>query len=192
MTTNILYAINNIINNNLYSIEQYKKLNYKIRINNNGELLENMIKDALCNHLHLEAHKRIELQNEYFSYLGNQNNPPDLILKGGDALEIKKIENREGAIALNSSFPKNKLYRNSTMITNACKNCEDGWEEKDLCYVIGRIDNLGLLKSLWFVYGDCYCAQNEVYYKVKHSITNSIESMDIKLTDTNEIAKIKK
>ena len=39
MKTTILHAINNIIDNNLYSLDRYKNLNYKIRINSTGEAL---------------------------------------------------------------------------------------------------------------------------------------------------------
>ena len=191
MKTNILQAINSLIDNDLYSIERYKTLSYKIRINNMGEALENLVKDALCNNFNLEADKRIAIQSEYFSYLGNQNNPPDLIIRNGDAFEVKKIETNEGSIALNSSFPKDKLYRNSNMITTACKNCEADWIEKDICYIIGCVDKSEQIKSLWFVYGDCYCAKPEVYTRVKDKITNSIQELSIKLSETNEIAKVK-
>ena len=58
MKTNILHAIHALIDNDLYSIERYKTLSYKIRINNMGEALENLVKDALCNNFNLEADKR--------------------------------------------------------------------------------------------------------------------------------------
>lgn len=192
MKTNILQAINSIIENDLYSLARYKNLSYKIRINSMGEALENFVKDSLCNNFNLDADKRIAIQSSIFSYLGNQNNPPDLIIRGGDAFEVKKIETNEGSIALNSSFPKDKLYRDSNMITTACKNCEEGWTEKDICYIIGCVDKNEQIKSLWFVYGDCYCAKPEVYKKVKDKITNSIQELGIELSETKEIAKIKK
>ncbi len=102
MKTNILEAINSLIDNDLYSIDRYKTLSYKIRINNLGEALENLVKDALCNNFNLEMDKRIEFQSEYFSYLGNQNNPPDLIIRGGDAFEVKKIETKFNSFDINS------------------------------------------------------------------------------------------
>lgn len=154
--------------------------------------MENLVKDALFNNFNLEEKARIELQNKYFSYLGNQNNPPDLIIRNEDAFEIKKIESNEGYIALNSSFPKDKLYRNSNMITTACKNCEENWVEKDICYTIGCVNKNKTIKSLWFIYGDCYCAKPEIYTKIKDKITNGIKELDIELSETNEIAKIKK
>jgi hypothetical protein len=192
MKTNILKTIINLIDNDLYSIEKYKAMNYKIRINNMGGALEDLIKDAMCNSFKLEDNEKIELYNKYFSYLGNQNNPPDLIIRNGDAFEIKKIEGNESNIALNSSSPKDKLYSDSNMITDACKNCEEGWIEKDICYVIGCVEKSKKIKSLWFVYGDCYCAKPETYFRIKNKITNSIQDLGIELSNTNEIAKIKK
>ena len=192
MKTTILHAINNIIENNLYDLGEYSRSNYKTRINNTGEALESFIKDALCGQFKLTEKERIESQSEKFSYTGNQNNPPDLIIKDGDALEIKKIERNESVIALNSSFPKDKLYRNSSMITAFCKNCEENWEEKDICYVVRCLDKKQVIKSLWFLYGNVYCAKPDVYLKIKDKITDSIEDLDIELSDTKEIAKIKK
>lgn len=50
---------------------------------------------------------RNRLISETFCYLGNPNNPPDSMLKnGGDAIEVKKIEAPNAALALNSSYPK--------------------------------------------------------------------------------------
>lgn len=192
MKTSVLHAINNIIDNKMYDLNSYKNSNYKIKINAIGERLEDFIKDALCNKFHTKEKEKIQLYNEYFSYTGNQNNPPDFIIKNSDAFEIKKIESNESSISLNSSFPKNKLYANNSMITNACKNCEDEhWEEKDICYTIGSIDKNQIIKNLWFVYGDCYCAQPEIYTKIKNKISLSIQELDIELIKTNEIAKIK-
>ena len=74
MKTTILHAIKNIIDNDLYSLEHYKSLNYKIRINNSGEALENLIKDALCGEFQLIEKEKIELQSEYFSYIDRNSN----------------------------------------------------------------------------------------------------------------------
>ena len=107
--------------------------------------------------------------SQNFSYIGNQNNPPDLIIRNGDAIEIKKIENLNSAIALNSSYPKAKLHADSPMITKSCRECED-WREKDILYVIGVVAKENILKSLWFVYGDCYAAEKEIYEKIKNTL----------------------
>ena len=192
MKTTILHAINAIIDSDLYNIDSHKSVSYKTSINNTGAGLEHFIQDALCGSFVLSEREKIALQQEYFSYIGNQNNPSDLIIRNGDALEIKKVQNSAGAIALNSSFPQRKLYRDSTMITTACKQCEVCWEEKDLCYIIGSIDAKGLIQSLWFMYGDCYFAHAEIYTRIKDTIKHGIEELGIECSKTNEIAKIKK
>ncbi|QED22960.1 NgoPII family restriction endonuclease [Candidatus Deianiraea vastatrix] len=189
MKTDILQGIKNLIDNELNGIEKYENSSYKIGINNMGSKFENFMKDAFCNSFQSNEIAKMSMYNEYFSYLGNQNNPPDLIVRGGDAFEIKKIESKDGDIALNSSFPKDKLYRNSNMITVACKSCEANWNEKDICYIIGSIKDKKI-QSIWFVYGDCYSANPEIYTILKHKITNSIEELGIELSATNEIARI--
>ena len=78
------------------------------------------------------------------------------------------------------------------MITSICKNCEENWTEKDICYVIGNIYKNQSIKSIWFVCGDCYSANPKIYTRIKDSITNNIRELDIELSQTNEIAKIKK
>ena len=52
-----------------------------------------------------------------FSYFGNQNNGPDVIITNGDAFEIKKIQNLKASLALNNSSPKDRLYRDDQRIT---------------------------------------------------------------------------
>jgi hypothetical protein len=172
MKTNIIQAIINMIDSKAWDM---KTLNgesfYNNRINNMGVYFENLIKDSICNSFNIVDSQKINEYNKYFSYLGNQNNPPDLIIKNGDALEIKKIETNDGNIALNSSFPKDKLYSDSPLITNSCKNCEEyAWVVKDICYVIGCFDKNKNIKNIWFIYGDCYCCEPLIYNKIKKLI----------------------
>jgi len=71
--------------------------------------------------------------SEYLSYLGNQNNPPDFIIKKGDAVEVKKIGGLVGSIALNSSYPKSKLHSDDVRILQSCRECDGGnWSKKDI------------------------------------------------------------
>ncbi len=127
--------------------------------------------------------------------MGNQNNPPDIIVKNGDAIEVKKIESLLSAIALNSSYPKNKLYADDSRITNNCKNCEiNDWNRKDIIYSIGIAPKgTNQLKAIWFVYGDCYAANNEIYKRIADKISIGIsEISDVELAKTNELAGVKK
>ena len=70
----------------------------------------------------MNKEERMERLSKEFSYLGNTNNPPDMMLRSGDAIEVKKIESSTSALALNSSATKTygkrlrmvwKLFRES-------------------------------------------------------------------------------
>ena len=190
--SNILKAFINIVNNHQSNIENMTHGNN--RANNMGEGLESYIKDVFANTLNENnPQKKLEILSDIFSYQGNKNNPPDLILKNSDAIEIKKLESKNSAIALNSSYPKAKLYANSPMITTACKNCES-WSEKDMLYAIGHLPKGSQqLKSLWLIYGDCFCADMEVYERIKSTISQGINTIsDVEFTETKELGKVKK
>lgn len=188
--SNILNAFINIIDN--YTIDVSNITSGNNRANNMGEGLETYIKDIFAGTTN-EADPQIRLEKleEIYSYQGNKNNPPDLMLKNSDAIEIKKLESKNSAIALNSSYPKAKLYADSPMITMACKACEE-WDVKDMLYAVGYT-NQSLLKSLWLVYGDCFCADKETYERIKSTISSGIETInDVELTQTKELGKVKK
>ena len=190
MASNILIAIKNLIENPI--IELTSHYSGRNRANGVGDALEKYVKDLFANTLLCnDEYLRINAFEEVFSYTGNQNNPPDIILKSGDAIEVKKVQGNANALALNSSYPKDKLYADSTMITSACKNCEE-WKEKDLIYIVGNTDD-STLKELWFVYGDCYAANKEIYERIKNTIIDGLHSIpNIELAETNELGKIKK
>ncbi len=188
MNTNLLIALKNIVDKPVTSlVSHYSSSN---RMNNVGEALELYVKDIFCNSLAVETlAEKNEIFSHYFSYIGNQNNPPDLMIQGGDAIEVKKIESLNSGIALNSSYPKNKLHSDSVMITKACRDCED-WTEKDLLYVVGVTKN-GILKSLWFVYGDCYAADNETYERIRTKISSGLRELtDVEFAETNELGRV--
>jgi len=130
--TNILHALKNIVENPITDISAHYRVNGRNRANNMGEALESYVKDLFCNTFEIESNtEKNKIYSKEFSYIGNQNNPPDMIVAGGDAIEVKKIESMGSQIALNSSYPKNKLYADSPMITQDCRECEN-WREKIL------------------------------------------------------------
>lgn len=188
--SNIIKAFINIVSNYQVNIQNVTQGNN--RANNMGEGLETYIKNIFADTANVtDEQRRLEILQDTYSYQGNKNNPPDLILRNSDAIEIKKLESKNSAIALNSSYPKAKLYADSPMITTACRNCEP-WDVKDMLYAIGYT-NHSALKSLWLVYGDCFCADKEVYERIKNTISSGIAAIpDVEFTDTNEFAKIKK
>ncbi len=188
--SNILKAFINITND--YEVNIQTLTHGNNRANNMGEGLESYIKNMFAGTSHeSNEQKKLQIFEELYSYQGNKNNPPDLMLKNSDAIEIKKLESKNSAIALNSSYPKAKLYADSSMITKACKACEE-WSVKDMLYAIGYVKQSNL-KSLWLVYGDCFCAEKETYERIKDTISNGINTIaDVEFTETKELGKVKK
>jgi hypothetical protein len=127
--------------------------------------------------------------NEEFSWLGNQNHPPDIMIKGGDAIEVKKTQSANSDLALNSSCPKSTVQASSSMITQACRTCEN-WTEKDLIYCVGHTTDESI-KSLWMVYGNIYAANHETYQIIKQKITEGINEIpNVELAETNELGRV--
>jgi hypothetical protein len=189
--TNILQAIVTIIRNcqssELLVNRPTKTAN---RINAVGDALEEFIKDAFADTFN-DNDSRIKLDRyaQVFSWSGNANNPPDLMLRYGDAIEVKKIQSLNSQIALNSSYPKSKLLANNPSVASACRQCEE-WTEKDIVYAIGIV-NKEKLKLLWLIYGDCYAASFEYYDRIKQKIARGInEIQDVEFALTNELGRV--
>lgn len=144
------------------------------RMNAQGDLLESMVQ------------KLFTTNSDPFSYIGNASNPPDLMLKGGDAIEVKKLTSPRADLNLNSSYPKRVLSSKSLSITNHCRTCED-WKQKDLLYVIGCMKG-NKIRYLWFIYGDCFIPKAKYYQTLVNSIRESIED---KSSPTRELGKVK-
>jgi len=188
--SNILIAIKRVVENPVVNIRAVYA--GKNRANSVGAALEAYIKDIFAGTYDIDdENDRMRIHDEIFSYGGTQNHPPDLMLRGGDAIEVKKIESLDNSIALNSSYPKDKLYSHSKMINKHCRDCEE-WNVKDMVYVIGCVKK-DSLKSLWIVYGDCYAANNETYEKIRDRIEKGIrEIKTVEFSDTKELARLNK
>lgn len=186
--SNIISAIIQLVENPKLELKKYSESHS--RANNMGEALEEYIKDLFAGTVN-ETDENIRNQklSEVFSYLGNQNNPPDSMLCGGDAIEVKKIESNDSSLALNSSYPKAKLFVDSPMIKRACKTCEN-WTVKDMIYAVGVVDDNNL-KSLALVYGDDYCAEKSVYEQIKSVIKTGVESIGgVEFAETKELGRV--
>jgi hypothetical protein len=174
VSPNILTAVRNIADFKSNDLRAYSST-YLIRINAVGEQLEFYVKDALCDSFKLAQQEKEARYHEVFSLLGNQNNPPDAIIKGGDAYEIKKIQTPTASLALNSSPPKDRLHRDDPRVTEACRRCEGGnWQTKDMFFVVGCTQN-SKIKYLFFVHGRCYSAEREVYERIHDQLKRGIE-----------------
>ena len=187
--SNIINAIINLVNNPLKGVETTKLANN--RANMAGDALEDFVKNLFADTFDMNECERSKKWSDVFSYLGNSNNPPDSMLKGGDAIEVKKINTDTASIPLNSSHPKQKLKVDSPLINNSCKTAED-WTEKDMIYAVGVVKNKEI-KRFCMVYGLDYCAEEECYLRLKQKIkegTMSIPGVDF--TETKEIGHVNK
>lgn len=79
----------------------------------------------------------IDKYEETFSYQRSSRTPPDLMLKGGDAIEVKKTESLSSELQLNSSHPKSKWLSSSSLIKSHCKSYED-WTEKSFIVILQK------------------------------------------------------
>lgn len=188
MSSNIIRAIINLVNNPVVELKEYSDSHN--RANSVGGALEEYIKDIFSGTVgEKDSTIRNKKISENFSYLGNQNNPPDSILKNGDAIEVKKIESEGSTLALNSSYPKSKLFSNSPMITDACRQCEE-WEVKDIIYAIGVVKS-NKLNELAMVYGIDYAATESIYVRIKEAISTGVNSIEgIEFSETKELGRV--
>lgn len=186
--TNILEAIYNIVNHKNFKIRAF--YSGRNRANSMGDSLENYIKDAFANSFDIsEERDRILTFEEKFSWLGSQNNPPDIMIKGGDAIEVKKTQSAKSSLALNSSYPKADLHKDSQMITKECRECEE-WTKKDLIYCVGHTSDTDL-KSLWMIYGNIYAAKHETYQRIKTTISKGIKTIpNVVFSETKELGRV--
>ena len=194
MATNLLIAMINI---KKYRDNDLKKIvaisnPEQPRVNKEGTPFDAFVKDSFCNSFSIkDPSKKMEVYQKEFSYLGSQNYPPDIIIRSGDAIEVKKVKGFGGtSIALNSSYPKHRLYSNGPMITEELKNCED-WKEKDIIYCVGNVFS-NKVRVITFVCGDCYAANADVYEKVKKPLIDGIKSLNLNLSKTRELARLNK
>lgn len=187
---NIIDAICTIINRDNHRLVNYTSSGrITNRMNAAGKPLEEYVNNAFADTFDVvDPNERMRRLSAVFSYIGNDSNPPDAILRGGDAIEVKKV-NGTSTIQLNSSAPKSKLSADSTMISQACRNCED-WTEKDIIYIVGQVKEQAV-QSLCMVYGCDYCATNDLYETIKARVsTGLLDIPDIEWAETTELGRI--
>jgi type-2 restriction enzyme ngoPII len=190
MKANILTAVINIVKTRNVSLqEEYVKAN---RANSMGDALEKYVVDSFANTiLEKDETKRNLKINQVFSYLGNDSNPPDAMLKGGAAIETKKIGSRNSQLQLNSSNPKSKLYIDDSRLKKSARKAED-WNEKDFIYSIGFVKE-NQLKELALIDASIYCADTTVYQDIFEQIKEGISSIpNIDFSPTKELGRVNK
>lgn len=187
MSNNLINALINLIQNPITDLQtSYIGRN---RANSMGDALERYVQDLFINGFNMCETERLQAINEHFSYMGNASNPPDAMLRGGDALEVKKIETRNSDLAFNSSYPKAKLHISHPMLTAGCRTAET-WEQKDMLYAVGTVEQ-NRLRALAFLYGEDYAADESVYETIKQRIKSGVETIEgVEFTPTKELGKI--
>jgi len=193
MATSLLKALINIqnySNNDLSKILVINKQNQP-RANVHGDKLDFFIKDSFCNSFTVNnPSTKLNEYHQELSWLGSQNNPPDIIIKNSDAIEVKKVSSLGAtSMQLNSSYPKSKIRSDSHFITKECKNCEPNWIEKDIIYAVGHVI-VHNLRLLTFVYGDCYAAELKYYQKIRQDIIKGIKKLKLNLSKTKELGRL--
>ena len=161
-------------------------------MNARGVTLEHFVRDAFAGTFGNPGGSQ-RWSNTCFSYLGGGNTPPDMILKGSDAIEVKK-ENHVCKLQLNSSFPMDKLHRNNPKLSKAASDCDGGnWVSKDILYVIGTDPKAQLgPKKLWMIYGDCLCPNVQVFRTLEQKVKTAVQAIpNYNWIQTNELAKAK-
>jgi len=127
-----------------------------------------------------------------FSWRGSANHPPDFMIRGGDAVEVKTHKGIT-QLQLNSSPPRRKLKVSDSRIQDGCKNCEV-WEEKDFLYFIGKT-NEEYVEALWLIDGRCIADEEETYDVIFDKLSLTISDLGgdpgNEIGRLNEIDKLK-
>ncbi len=188
----LITALIHIIDNHNNLVKRHIKS--RTLANALGDSLEYYIADAFAGTFDMVEPKRVATHSEIYSWIGNQNNPPDLIIREGDAIEVKKTEGIN-SLALNSSYPKNNIAYDSFGITKSCCNCEgEGvkWK-KDLIYACGIVSKERKISSLFFVYGNLFAASKETYTRLHEALKQGIRNINgVEFSESRELGKVKK
>ncbi|MEJ2241411.1 MAG: NgoPII family restriction endonuclease [Candidatus Bathyarchaeota archaeon] len=192
MSFNILTAIKNISDFKTNNMSEYIKDYAPAQIKTVRQQIEYYVKDAISNSFKsIKDKKPTDRYNGVFSYLGNKNKPPDMIIQDGDAVVIKTIKTYQGSLTINNSPPKDRLMWNDPWILKNCRSIDGGqWNRKDLFYVIGWIEKRRM-KYLNFIQGSCFIPEEKVYTKkIDKNIYTYLESEGLDANRTISLAKV--
>lgn len=190
MSANIVKAMEALAQYKLSSVSGYS-VGYKIGINSVGSAFEYYIKDLLTGNIYSTQKERQDAYRTEFSWLGNQNFPPDAIAKDGDAFEIKKHEKPASSIALNSSPPRDRLSAQDSKLTSRSLQAFKGKPELDLFYIVGTVPGSNV-KSIYFVQGTGYAAKPHIYESISTRLSCAILDSSIDFSKTKELGRVNK
>lgn len=190
--TTLITALINLLENHNNLVKRHIKS--RTLANALGDSFEYYIADAFAGTFDLEESEKNIIQSTVFSWKGNQNNPPDLIIRNGDAIEVKKTQGIN-TLALNSSYPKDYVSNDSFGITKDCRDCEGNgvkWQ-KDLIYTCGILSKNSEIKSIFFVYGSIFAASKATYTRLHEALKQGIHTINgVEFSESRELGKVKK
>ena len=195
MRPNILSTIKNISDFNVNNMSDYFKDYASTQVKTIRQEIEYFVKDAISGSFKsINDKKPTDRYNGVFSYVGSKNKPPDMIIRGGDALVIKTIKTYKGSLTVNNYPPKDRLMWNDPWIVKNCREIDGGqWNSKDIFYVIGWIEKRRM-KYLNFIQGSCFIPEEKVYNKkidsLKKNIYNYLESEGLEAINTIGLGKV--
>lgn len=171
--------------------------------NKAGDAFEVFVKDMYC----VEAQKypylddKINNYKNYLSWQGDSSHFPDLIIRGGEGVEPKKMTSANSNLSLNSSYPKDYIYPDTQNLGDIE---ETNWTKKPLVYVIGTVpikfnnrrNEESKCSVIWFAFGNTLAADQKVYKDLMESIRNNLSNVHLPRTTsefstTKELGRIK-
>jgi len=166
--TSFLFAFLQLHKLKVHNISEFyqDKISLGNRMNSQGEMLELFVRDLFSgSYLIKDWKEKKESWNNCFFSLGSNSLPPDFITCDGIAVEVKKSQ-KVSTIHFNSSYPK-KYYPDKEKKINL-----------DTVYIAGTLSKKNELEMLWFVYGDCLFARNDIYSSKREKLKEYIGSSE--------------
>ncbi len=184
----VIDVIIDIVDRNAYSLNSSLRLQGNNIVQANGVPFEDYVMNLFSDNLFETNVKNYRKKiDETFSCLHANNYSPDYIIKGGDAIEVKKTEKIATEYQFNSSYPKNKLFADSPkLLPGALKN--ENWTEKDMLYVFGVVPEGKRLSFMSFVYGSEFAANRKFYENVENKIREAVTGEES--VTTNELGRL--
>lgn len=192
--TNTLFAYKNILDHNSTKLPPIisKKGNSS---NNQGDSFEIFIKDMYCKtsmqYPYLEDKER-DYKN-YLSWLGDSKHFPDMIVRGGEGVEIKKLSTFAN-LPLNSSFPKNYIYPDTQNLPTEI--IDSSWTQKNVVYATCNVpkknNSQAKCSTVWLAYGNTFVADKKVYLNMIDGIRAGAKSANqqASFVKSKELARI--
>ena len=195
MSSNLLTAIKNISDFKTNNMSEHFKDYATTQVKTVRQEMEYYVKDAISGSFRsVKDKKPTDRYKGIFSYIGSKIKPPDMIIRGGDAVVIKTIKTYRGSLTVNNHPPKDRIMWNDPWVVKNCREIDGGqWNSKDIFYASGWIEKRRM-KYLIFIQGTCFIPEETVYNKIvqglKKNIYDYLDSEGLEANRTISLAKV--